>query len=75
MLTVCDSGPGFDLGIIGSREAEGHFGIRGMRERLQEIGGTCRILSRSEGGTSVVLRAPLTDVHLLPSLEIRQVEP
>ncbi|GLY13853.1 histidine kinase [Kineosporia rhizophila] len=75
VLTVCDSGPGFDLGIIGSREAEGHFGIRGMRERLQEIGGTCRILSRSEGGTSVVLRAPLTDVHLLPSLEIRQVEP
>lgn len=66
-LVIADAGPGFDLGIVGGREAEGHFGLRGMRERLQVIGGTSRLASAPGAGTSVTLRAPLTDLSLLPA--------
>jgi len=65
VLVVADHGPGFDLGVIGRREAEGHFGVRGIRERLQAIGGTSRIVSTPGAGTRVTLRVPLTDVNLL----------
>jgi signal transduction histidine kinase len=65
-LQVADTGPGFDPGIVAAREAEGHFGVRGMRERLQAIGGTARLESAPGIGTTVTLRAPLTDVNLLP---------
>jgi signal transduction histidine kinase len=65
-LVIGDQGPGFDLDLVGKREAEGHFGLRGMRERLQAIGGTARVESRTGAGTTVTLRAPLTDVNLLP---------
>ena len=33
--------------------AEGHFGIHGMRERAERLGGTLRITSRPGGGTVV----------------------
>jgi signal transduction histidine kinase len=65
-LVIGDHGPGFDPEIAVQRESEGHFGLRGMRERLQAIGGTARLESRPGAGTTVTLRAPLTDVNLLP---------
>ncbi|MBT0772635.1 ATP-binding protein [Kineosporia sp. J2-2] len=73
-LTIRDQGPGFAPDILKVRESEGHFGVRGMRERLQEIGGTCRIDSRPGTGTTVILRVPLSDVNLLPPLRIRELE-
>jgi signal transduction histidine kinase len=65
-LIVSDRGPGFDLDIVPKREAEGHFGLRGMRERLQAIGGTSRLESVRGAGTTVTLRVPLADLNLLP---------
>jgi signal transduction histidine kinase len=65
-LVIGDRGPGFDPQIAVQRENEGHFGLRGMRERLQAIGGTARLESRPGAGTTVTLKAPLTDVNLLP---------
>jgi signal transduction histidine kinase len=64
-LVIGDRGPGFDPGIVVQRESQGHFGLRGMRERLQAIGGTARLESSPGAGTTVTLRAPLTDVNLL----------
>jgi signal transduction histidine kinase len=66
VLSVTDHGPGFDPRVVPQREAEGHFGVRGMRERLQAIGGTSRLISVPGQGTTVILRVPLTDVNLLP---------
>jgi signal transduction histidine kinase len=65
-LQITDGGPGFDPQIVPIRENEGHFGVRGMQERLQAIGGTARVDSVPGSGTAVTLRAPLTDVNLLP---------
>jgi len=73
-LTIRDAGPGFELALLEVRQSEGHFGVIGMRERLQEIGGTCRIDSQPGVGTSVILRAPISDIHLLPSLRTREVK-
>ena len=58
-LLIADAGPGFDQDDVSRRETEGHFGLRGMRERLREIGGEAEIRSRPGAGTTVLLRAPL----------------
>jgi signal transduction histidine kinase len=55
-LTVADDGRGFD---VAARDAlEGHFGIRGMRERARRIEATIAIESRPGWGTRVALVVP-----------------
>lgn len=51
-LVVQDDGVGFD---VRSREASGHFGLVGMRERAQLAGGKIKIESDKGKGTRVVL--------------------
>ncbi|NJO82541.1 MAG: PAS domain S-box protein [Blastochloris sp.] len=58
-LVVADNGCGFDLRTVDSA-AEAHYGLRGMRERADEIGATLRIDSRPGLGTRVILQTPLT---------------
>ena len=52
-LTVTDDGVGFDVGRAGGREADGHFGLRGLRERAEQVGGTVEISSEKRKGTTV----------------------
>src|SRR5580704_884990 len=54
-ITLADDGHGFDL--AGARE--GHWGIVGMQERADEIGGRLRLRSAPESGTEVVLAIPI----------------
>jgi signal transduction histidine kinase len=51
-LLVCDDGLGFD---VQPREASGHFGLSGMRERAQLVGGQLTIDSRPGQGTTIRL--------------------
>ena len=51
-LIVEDDGIGFDMR---SREASGHFGLVGMRERAELSGGTLKVESDKGKGTRVVL--------------------
>lgn len=51
-LVVEDDGIGFDMR---SREASGHFGLVGMRERAELAGGTLKVQSDKGKGTRVVL--------------------
>jgi len=37
----------------------GRFGLRGMRERIESLGGTLRVANRAGGGVEVVARIPL----------------
>ena len=64
-LRVEDDGRGFVVGKqLGA--SEGHFGIQGMRERAERLGGRLAITSRPGGGTIVeatVLRRDY-DAHL-----------
>ena len=55
--TVQDDGPGFSLGSqVGP--ADGHFGLSGMRERCELLGGTLGIDSAPGRGTTVRAAVP-----------------
>jgi signal transduction histidine kinase/ligand-binding sensor domain-containing protein len=60
MLTVSDNGIGFRAGDT-TLSAKGHFGLQGMRERANQIGGTLKVESSPESGTTVTLRVPLSN--------------
>jgi ligand-binding sensor domain-containing protein/signal transduction histidine kinase len=54
-LSVTDDGSGF-VQKAPSSEADGHYGLVGMRERMHRIGGTLVIHSDSGSGTRVVMK-------------------
>jgi signal transduction histidine kinase len=53
-LSVHDDGCGLNPDLLRFGR-EGHFGLPGMRERAEKIGGQLRVLSRPGGGTDVEL--------------------
>lgn len=55
-MTVSDDGHGF-AGDAPSA-SEGHFGITGMRERAQQIGGRVKVTSKEGEGTQVYVEVP-----------------
>ncbi|GAB4438932.1 MAG: hypothetical protein Fur0044_35560 [Anaerolineae bacterium] len=59
-LSISDRGKGFDPKVALAREvSREHFGLRGMRERVQGLGGTCDILSQVDQGTQILVRLPV----------------
>jgi signal transduction histidine kinase len=56
-LSIRDDGQGFDPQGTFDPSA-GHFGILGMQERAERIGGTFRLESHPGGGTLVEVSAP-----------------
>jgi ligand-binding sensor domain-containing protein len=57
-LRVCDDGRGFDpekIDLAGS----GHYGLIGMRERAERIGGHLTLHSKPGQGTDLVVEVPL----------------
>jgi signal transduction histidine kinase len=56
--TVQDDGNGFDPARLGTAE-ETTFGLRFMRERAGEVGGTVHVDSTPGGGTRVAVTVPL----------------
>jgi signal transduction histidine kinase len=59
-LRVRDNGIGFRATDT-TLPAKGHFGLQGMRERADQIGGSFKVVSSSESGTTVTLRVPLSN--------------
>jgi signal transduction histidine kinase len=59
-LEIQDNGCGFEPASAGLA-AEGHFGILGMRERMEQIGGSLEVTSALGVGTTVAVRLPLGD--------------
>lgn len=57
VLSVCDDGRGLDAGA-----GTGH-GLKTMRERMTLCGGSLTLRRPAGGGTEVVARLPLADVH------------
>ena len=56
-FAVRDNGCGIDPQNL-QWGKNGHWGLQGMRERADRIGGRLRVLSRSELGTEIELRVP-----------------
>lgn len=55
ILKVVDDGVGFNV----SEVAQGSYGLQNMRERVEEFGGTIKIISFPNQGTSVEVKIPL----------------
>jgi signal transduction histidine kinase len=56
-LRISDNGVGIDTAVIETGK-EGHFGLRGMRERAERIGATFTLVSGPETGTAMTLIVP-----------------
>ncbi len=55
-LSITDNGAGFE---IGEPTNDGHFGLRGMQDRVEMIGGQFSLVSTVGRGTSIMLDVPL----------------
>ena len=60
--SVTDNGCGFDPGSAPGVD-KGHFGLQGVRERINEIGGSFAIHSDGAHGTKATIRIPLSSVR------------
>ncbi len=60
VLRIEDDGVGVTTEDLGR---EGHYGIVGMRERMEELGGTLSVTGCQDGGTSVRASLPLDRVR------------
>jgi signal transduction histidine kinase/ligand-binding sensor domain-containing protein len=57
-LRVRDDGKGIDPKFLTDEGPAGHFGLHGMRERAQQIGGQLTVWSAPASGTELVLSVP-----------------
>ncbi|HEY0083721.1 MAG TPA: two-component regulator propeller domain-containing protein [Pyrinomonadaceae bacterium] len=58
-LRIEDDGQGFDVHTTDASSHGGGFGLRGMRERLTQIGGTLSVESLPGRGTQITATVPL----------------
>lgn len=57
-LVVTDDGAGFATTTARLEHVGGHFGLRGIRERVDKMGGVLMLENRLEGGAVVAVRIP-----------------
>jgi signal transduction histidine kinase len=62
-LRVRDDGKGFDSKLLYEDERPGHFGMRGMRERAELLGGRMTVWSELDSGTEVELSIPAAKAY------------
>ncbi len=62
-LRVRDDGKGIDAAVLSSQGREGHYGLRGMRERATLIQGKLAVWSEVDEGTEVELRVPASAAY------------
>jgi signal transduction histidine kinase len=60
LLTIRDDGAGFDTALLAALPAARteRYGLQGIRERLELVGGVAQITSVPGAGTTLTLRAP-----------------
>lgn len=67
-LIVEDDGVGFDPSTV-VRSMEGGFGMKSMRERVEQIGGSIDVHTAPNEGTTIIVRLDAEDTRGTPSSE------
>ena len=57
-LRIRDDGKGMDSKILSRHRNEGHYGLTGMHERADSIGGKLVVWSQLDAGTEIELTVP-----------------
>jgi signal transduction histidine kinase len=65
-VRVRDDGKGIDPKLLSHDGREGHFGLRGMRERAKLIGGKLTVWSELDSGTELELSIPAGRAYMAP---------
>jgi signal transduction histidine kinase len=60
---VRDDGRGIDPAVLSGQGSEGHYGLRGMRERATVMGGKLVVWSEVNAGTELELRVPASTAY------------
>ncbi len=60
-VTIEDNGIGFDYSRWVSQRDDNHWGLLGMQERVESLGGTMQIQSRLQHGTQISIHLPLRE--------------
>jgi NarL family two-component system sensor histidine kinase YdfH len=63
-LKVIDFGRGFDMKNFVKYKKAGHFGLQGLQERADRLGGVLTVISAEDEGTTVTLTLPTTRKEL-----------
>lgn len=58
-LQIIDFGRGFDVRKIKARSSQGHYGLQGLQERAEQLGGVVTLVSSVDEGTTVSLTIPI----------------
>jgi two-component system sensor histidine kinase DegS len=72
-IVVSDDGRGFDPATV-ERSPAGHYGLVGMRERVEYLDGSLVVDSRPGQGTRIVIVVPVRRAHAAPKAEGRVEE-
>jgi signal transduction histidine kinase len=59
VLAVCDDGRGFDPALLDERAADGHLGLRLVRDLVDDAGGELTVRTAHGQGTQVRVDVPL----------------
>ncbi len=63
-VRVRDDGKGIDPEVLRAEGPEGHFGLRGMRERAKLAGGKLTVWSALDAGTEIELTVPAANAYV-----------
>jgi len=66
-LHIRDDGKGIDPEVLSAEGYEGHFGLHGMRERAELVGGELVVWSQLQSGSEVELSIPASRAYIKSS--------
>jgi signal transduction histidine kinase len=66
IVAIKDDGTGIDPEVLAKGERTGHFGLVGMRERAERLGGTLQVDSAPGAGTRIEVSIPAKAAYVDP---------
>lgn len=64
-LAIVDNGQGFDPAMLADSKQESHYGLQGIRERLELVRGSFKVESSPNHGTSLLVTVPKNPLALM----------